>query len=112
MAEYIEREALKERFRERLGWLKLDVHDEYSGALLDGCEADMDLIDEIPGADVVPVVHGRWIKEKDSFQTDDYYCCYYDYKCSICNEIINSRHGLPGYCPGCGAKMDGGSVNE
>ena len=56
MAEYIEREALKERFRKRLVWLKKDVHDEYSGALLDGCEYDMKLIDEIPATDVDPVV--------------------------------------------------------
>lgn len=56
MDEYIEREDLKERFRKRLEWLKKDVHDEYSGALLDGCECDMDLIDEIPTVDAVPVV--------------------------------------------------------
>ena len=42
-----------------------------------------------------PVVHGRWIKDNDSFQTDDYYCCYFDYTCSECGEIVNDRYKLP-----------------
>lgn len=41
MAEYIEREVLKERFAKRLDWLK--------------CEADMELIDEIPAIDAAVV---------------------------------------------------------
>ena len=63
---------------------------------------------DIPAADVAPVVHGRWIKDNDSFQTDDdYYCCYFDYNCSNCGEVVNDRYKLPKYCPECGAKMDG-----
>jgi hypothetical protein len=64
-------------------------------------------LDLVPVADVAPVVHGRWIKDNDSFQTDDYYCCYFDYTCSECGEIVNDRYKLPNYCPDCGAKMDG-----
>lgn len=56
MDEYINRELLKKRFKKRLDWLKKDIHDEYSGALYDGCEVDTGLIDEIPAADVTPVV--------------------------------------------------------
>lgn len=55
MAEYIKRDALKKRFAKRLDWLKRDIHDEYSGALYDCCEVDIDLIDEIPTADVAPI---------------------------------------------------------
>lgn len=65
-----------------------------------------DLKYAIPAADVAPVVHGRWIKNNDSFQTDDYYCCYFDYNCSECGGIANDRYELPNYCPNCGAKMD------
>ncbi len=56
--------------------------------------------------DYEPVVHGKWIKDNDSFQTDDCYCCYFDYNCSECGEIVNDRYRLPNYCPNCGAKMD------
>ena len=65
MAEYIDRELLKERFRKRLNWLKKDIHNEYSSALYDGCEYDTNLIDEIPAADVAPIVHGRWEEASD-----------------------------------------------
>lgn len=61
MTKYIELEALKNRFAKRLVWLKKDIHDEYSLGLHDGCKYDTKLIDEIPAADVIPVVHGRWI---------------------------------------------------
>ena len=56
MADYIRRDLAKKRFSKRLMWLKEDVHDEYSGALLDGCETDIELLDEIPTADVAEVV--------------------------------------------------------
>lgn len=68
---------------------------------------EYDLIDRCPTVDAVLTVHGRWIKDNDSFQTDDYYCCYFDYTCSECGEIVNDRYKLPNYCPDCGAKMDG-----
>lgn len=58
MAEYIEREALKNRFAKRLVWLKKDIHDEYFLGLHDGCEYDTKLIDEIPAADVEKMSDG------------------------------------------------------
>ena len=108
MAEYIERKLLKKRFLKRLDWLKKDIHDEYSGALYDCCITDIDLIDEIPYADVAPVVHGRWIPIADGEWAE----------CSECGEsYYASTDGFRlfqkayGYCPNCGAKM-GGGVNE
>lgn len=62
--DYIRRDLAKKRFSKRLMWLKEDVHDEYSGALLDGCETDIELLDEIPAADVAEVVHCRDCKYK------------------------------------------------
>ena len=101
MAEYIEREALKNRFAKRLVWLKKDIHDEYSLGLYDGCEYDTKLIDEIPAADVVPVQNGRWENGNPI--------------CPVCGEDKFKdldadiwRDWLPPFCPNCGAKMDGG----
>ena len=105
MAEYIDRELLKERFRKRLNWLKKDIHDEYSGALYDCCEYDTNLIDEIPAADVAPIVHGQWISE-------NYHGYEWIFVCSNCGYIdgypFNDRSN---YCPNCGVKMDGGIEN-
>lgn len=114
-AEYIGREALKERFTKRLDWLRRDIHDEYSGALYDSCETDMELIDEIPAAAVAPGVHGRCpICSGQKILTQD---CYNDYSVEVdaesgemsvwqgdaCLTVISID-----YCPNCGAKMDGG----
>lgn len=97
MTKYIELEALKNRFAKRLVWLKKDIHDEYSLGLHDGCEYDTKLIDEIPAADVTPVVHGRWIMHDDEFGLT----C----ECSVCH--IETM-GDGNYCPHCGCRMDGG----
>lgn len=78
MAEYIDREKAK-----RL------LHIEYAYAA-------EQLLDEIPAADVAPVVHGRWIHYPDCGVT----------KCSHCGwsieECWESKR-----CPECGTKMDG-----
>ena len=64
--------------------------------------------DEIPAADVAPVVHGRWIR------TDDQEFILGDFECSVCEHLecdIDTRYLTPGenclfYCSNCGAKMD------
>lgn len=64
---------------------------------------------DIPGADVVPVVHGRWEVSTDEwFETDVY-------TCSKCRESYVLVEGTPKenlwhYCPNCGAKMMGGNI--
>lgn len=69
------------------------------------CYAPMQLqiIKDLPAADVAEVVHGRWIK--DDFLSDDVNNAE---KCSQCGELIGWFGNLPNYCPNCGAKMDGG----
>ena len=61
---------------------------------------DSDL-ENLPSADVAPVVHGRW------------YWLAYDanpkignWHCSVCNRIPKSLQ-KEDYCPNCGARMDG-----
>ena len=102
MAEYIEREALKERFRKRIKWLEKDAHDQYSLGLFHGCEYDADLINEPPAADVAPVRHGRWI------HTDLAAHWYGKDECSECTYHEHDRRDLShfNFCPNCGAKMD------
>ena len=97
MAEYIEREALKERFRKRIEWLKKDVHDQYSLGLFHGCEYDADLINAPLAADVAPVRHGRWLPFHSTAAGDIQYCSACEIGCTW----------KPNYCPNCGAKMEG-----
>ena len=109
MHEYIEREALKERFRKRIKWLEKDMHDQYSLGLFHGCEYDADLINEPPASDVAPVRHGHWISLTE--------CANEGVYCSICKKKVwksdyawcskKSRNKLrSNYCPNCGALMD------
>lgn len=58
------------------------------------------IVDEIPSADVSPVRHGRWVKEK----TD----VLIHWHCSACEECFFLDKPNSEYCPHCGAKMDGG----
>ena len=56
----------------------------------------MDIIKEIPAADVAPVVHGQWDVSKGLLGD----MC----KCSACGSLPS----LPTkFCPYCGARMDG-----
>ena len=70
------------------------------------------LIEEAPAADVVPVVHGRWVGlEYDGYA--DGYPVYDLWECSECGEEergedVPTTHP---WCHGCGARMDG-DVNE
>ena len=57
-------------------------------------------IDVIQDADVIPVVHGKWIDVREKRLFGDHY-----FLCSNCK----SRNGLMipfNYCPNCGAEMD------
>lgn len=92
MAEYINREKAK-----RL------LHIEYAYAA-------EQLLDEIPTADVAPVVHGKWIVRFDGpYKRRRCYCSH----CGKHNGVggIAQNQEKP-YCPNCGAKMDGGDNDE
>lgn len=110
MAEYIEREALRERM-ESVDW----YHAGESGVLVHGATSDMEsylptkevyrAICEAPAADVVEVKHGRW-----EFDGSDFADIW---KCSACGEDWYFEYDPRDaetpvkFCPNCGARMDG-----
>ena len=68
-------------------------------------------IEQIPAADVAPVVHGRWICINKR---------YGEYECSVCHGVdanCSDYYGIHAvteqeFCPNCGAKMDKEETNE
>jgi len=94
--EYIERGALIAKLQEV-------ANRKGIGAAIAGII--IQLIKNIPAADVVEVKHGRWVDK----QTGAY--GQWQSWCSVCGKhsgiggVESSRHKP--YCPKCGAKMDG-----
>ena len=100
MAEYIKREAAIKAIE------KADYTLIANDA--DSCKSDYlrEIIESVPAADVVPVVHGRWIEK-----TVPEGCRYFE--CSNCGAHENRHTAIKGYyCWRCGAKMDGGADND
>lgn len=88
MADYIDKQAF-------LDYMKRT--DRYFNVKFD--------IENFPIADVVPVVHGRWISKNDHGYEWIFVCSNCDY---VDGYPFNDRSN---YCPNCGAKMDGGIEN-
>lgn len=70
-------------------------------------------VEDIPAADVAPVVHGCWEAQMESEPNEwnKWTNRIVDYICSNCGtEAIEyvDDYFLSDYCPNCGAKMDGG----
>lgn len=87
MAEYIEREAAIE-----------SIMSEPPDAHYQSWYAEK--INEIPAADVAPVVHGRWEWIGPYRYNDDGMIG----TCSVCKERL--RLFAYNYCPNCGARME------
>lgn len=61
----------------------------------------MEIVCDLPAADVEPVVHGEWLLKHIG--------AGHYWECSICHTnpcIYVTQHTK--FCPNCGAKMDGG----
>lgn len=84
VAEYIEREAVKSI-----------ININFSGLLL--------AVDLIPAADVVPVVHGRWMITEGRIENA---------VCSNCGRHFQPYYEAYRYCPNCGCRMVGGDNTE
>ncbi len=98
MAEYIDREKLKQAIAEDA----LIALSDWDSSLMDLIMLE---IEEIPAADVAPVKHGRWIEKMTPYGSR-----YFE--CSSCGAHENIHTAIKGrYCWGCGAKMDGGADN-
>ena len=110
MAEYIEREALRDAVE------SIDWYSVYKGKLTAGAPNTANalykasdiytVIDNAPAADVAPVRHGRWICIRKGYE---------EYECSVCHGIDSNCRDYYAdhvvteqeYWPFCGAKMDG-----
>lgn len=102
MDEYIKREEAIAYIREQSEECQ-KAFEELGGESGIYADAYNDLAEDfysIPAADVVPVVHGRWVFGGDG-------CVI----CSRCNEE-ESNDNHRNYCPNCGAKMDGGATDD
>jgi len=64
---------------------------------VDGMAYVLDLLDNLPTADVAPVRHGYWTEDL----TNPYGIRY------ICSECGVGRQFKSNYCPNCGVRMDG-----
>ena len=105
MAEYIEREAAMDIFGDVPMWdgyyepYPFEVHCAIVGVV----KLIKEELSKVPTADVAPVVHGRWVRHT---------MIPYFVDCSVCKDVYVDeewlRDGKWGYCPNCGAKMDGG----
>lgn len=97
MSEYIDREAAIE-IAEKYGLTNGSVLGRHSGV----GECISSEIAALPAADVVPVVHGKWMPFHSEAAGDIQYC-------SACEIGFDAKTD---YCPHCGAKMDGGGDND
>ena len=94
MAEYIERETIKAAMI-RYGFKSTDM------TVTEFVE------DELPAADVAPVVHGHFVHDGPRFSGGvDWW------HCSSCGRLASGVETSFCYCPFCGAKMDGGDDGE
>lgn len=93
MAECIEREALLAHLR------KCKETSTGSGLTAAVITAIQSFVEEMPLADVVPVVHGEWLLRHEGYG--------HYWECSSChkNPCIYVTKDTR-YCPNCGAKMD------
>ena len=96
MAEYIDRAALME-FPIRANHCDKEHVNEH---FIFGIETVLEYAEQLPAADVAPVVHGQWIMHDDEFGLT----C----ECSVCH-IETMGDGK--YCPNCGAQMNGGAAD-
>ncbi len=104
MDEYIEREAAIKAIEKADYTLIADDADSYKSDYL------REIIESVPAADVVPVVHGRWDDSgRYTFPSGNAAV-----RCTNCGcALTESEYHLNNwnYCPVCGAKMDGGADN-
>ena len=105
MAEYIEREAVREILERYQAAPHIKQKTHFSIGMLAAIIGCIELVGNVPAADVVPVVHGRW-EHIDAYLLDMW-------RCTACGEEWTFSYDPTdadtkvNYCPECGARMDG-----
>ncbi len=92
MSEFINRDETYQRLHDAGG---CGATEEWAKGYDDGITEAIRIINEMPAADVAPVVHGHWKNVKRVLNSKWG-------ECSNCDRA----HDLTRYCPFCGAKMD------
>lgn len=64
---------------------------------VDGVYDAINAVEEVNAVDAAPVVHGKWVEEKDRLN---------HWHCSECGRVRGVSIIFMNYCPHCGAKMD------
>ena len=116
MPKYIECKSAINRIKEYASdvyGIDLDDAKQFSGDSLpenycEGLYEATELVDDIPAADVAPVVHGRW----DDSGRYTFPGGATAVRCTNCGcALTESEYHLNNwnYCPVCGAKMNGGA---
>lgn len=98
MAEYVERAAIMEFPIRKDNCDKEHANEHF----IFGIESVLEYVENLPAADVAPVVHGEWVH-----LGGDEWCC------SACGFVITTEGSwdkpTKKYCEDCGARMDGDS---
>ncbi len=111
MSDYISRDAAKKVFQEKCSECE-DACMEFDGFMPDCSQCLMNgaaksIINEIPAADVRPVVKGKWVRrtfastERGGWKKKVFYCC------SNCETTWDAPTN---FCPNCGAEMKEGEA--
>lgn len=81
----------------------IEALNQHSYETFSDYDTTVEILNEFPSIDAVPVVHGRWI-----------YGITLNHEWRKCSECLVSQDifGCFTYCPNCGAKMDGGKDDE
>lgn len=117
MAEYIEREALRNEILK----ISIDTSNLYGCGVLEGLDRATKRINETPAADVEEVIHAHWeMVEREAFWLSDSDIWMKSGKptirlmpvCSHCKTEFGKIVLDFKRCPECGAKMDGERRSE
>ena len=103
MAEYKDVEPLKKQIADFKRAVKSENSDYLTG-YISALSAVEGMTAGQPAADVEPVKHGHWVKEKPDVLIH--------WHCSVCKNCYYLEEPNANYCPNCGAKMDGGEEND
>lgn len=71
------------------------------------------VLKDTPTADVVPVVHGKWLNFYGDYRTAECSVCANQHEVTFDGEsngaLFDGFKQFYKYCPSCGARMDGGA---